>query len=81
GRVVTDVALDDGSRGLVAVERGSLDERLIDTAVTFFTDGDLDFAYVSRPADATLDPDVIAYQVDDGERSGIYLVALGEGGG
>ncbi|MCB9567415.1 MAG: hypothetical protein H6710_09450 [Myxococcales bacterium] len=81
GRVVTDVALDDGSRGLVVVERGSLDERLIDTAVTFFTDGDLDFAYVSRPADATLDPDVIAYQVDDGERSGIYLVALGEGGG
>ncbi|MCA9658545.1 MAG: hypothetical protein KC486_09385 [Myxococcales bacterium] len=84
GRVVTDVPLVDGTTALVVVDRGSLDERLIDTEVVLYTDGVTDNPAVpsveTTPSSArALDPDVLAYQVIDGERSGLYLIDLSAG--
>ncbi|MEZ4385830.1 MAG: hypothetical protein R3A79_31215 [Nannocystaceae bacterium] len=72
GRVVTRVDVDqdqdqDPIGDLVVVDRGTLAERLIDThVVTLWVEGA-----------ETLPADVVAYQVRDGERSGLYLVNLG----
>lgn len=66
--MVTRVDVDqEGIGDLVVVDRGTLAERLIDThVVTLWVEG----------AEA-LPADVVAYQVRDGERSGLYLVNLG----
>ncbi|MEZ4383764.1 MAG: hypothetical protein R3A79_20700 [Nannocystaceae bacterium] len=84
GRVVTDVPLVDGTTALVVVDREGLDERLIDTEVALYTDGVTDNPAVrsveTTPSPArTLDPDVLAYVVDDGPRSGLYLIDLSAG--
>ncbi|MCB9567500.1 MAG: hypothetical protein H6710_09880 [Myxococcales bacterium] len=69
GRVVTVAEADDAGLGdLVVVERGTLREHRVDTEVR---------AYPRALAAAgALEPDVIAYQVVDGDRSGIYLADL-----
>jgi hypothetical protein len=69
GRVVTRVSVGRGElQALVVVDRGTLVERLIDTHVV----------RLWSEAAEVLPPDVVAYQVDDGERSGLYLVNLGD---
>ncbi|MCB9567501.1 MAG: hypothetical protein H6710_09885 [Myxococcales bacterium] len=64
GRVVTMVEESD----LVVVERGTLREHLIDHGVLEMSGG---------AAMVEVEPDLIAYQVVDGERRGIYLADLG----
>ena len=68
GRVVTLVYGGDEGGDLVVVDRDTLDEHVIDTAV-----GQLWVAGADL-----LPPDIVAYTVRDGERSGLYLVNLGD---
>lgn len=69
GRVLTIVYNEEDPSELVVVDRGSLNERLVDTHVRMLW---------SRGIGADADTDVFAYQVSEGERSGIYLVNLGD---
>ncbi|MCB9706319.1 MAG: hypothetical protein H6711_31025 [Myxococcales bacterium] len=69
GRVVTLVNVGDGFRGdLVVVDPATLHEHRIDGPVFAFNDG--------QSVAGALDPGLVAYQVIDGERSGVYLINL-----
>lgn len=69
GRVVTLVNVGDDGRGdLVVVDRATLHEHRIDGPVFAFN--------TYQAVDGALDPGVVAYQVIDGERTGVYLSNL-----
>ncbi len=68
GRVVTLVNVDEDGGDLVVVDRDTLDEHIIDTAVEQLWVAGADL----------LPSDIIAYKVRDAERCGLYLVNLGD---
>lgn len=69
GRVVTLVNVDEDGRGdLVVVDRVTLHEHRIDGPVFAFN--------TYQAVDGALEPGVVAYQVIDGERTGVYVVNL-----
>ncbi|MEZ4448682.1 MAG: hypothetical protein R3B09_04315 [Nannocystaceae bacterium] len=71
GRRVTPVDVDDAWLGtLVVVDPATLEEERIDAPVFNYTS--------TQAAEAALDPQVIAYQVVDGDRTGLYLLRLAE---
>lgn len=68
-RIVTPVAVDSEWLGaLVLIDPDTLDERRIDASVFNFTG--------RAAALGALEPDVIAYQVVEGARTGVYLLNL-----
>lgn len=69
GRVVTLVNVGEDGRGdLVVVGRETLHEHRIDGPVFAFN--------TYQAVDGALEPGVVAYQVIDGERTGVYLINL-----
>ncbi|MBK8261095.1 MAG: hypothetical protein IPK80_07115 [Nannocystis sp.] len=69
GRIVTPVGVNaDWIGELVVVDPATLDERRIDGPVFNFTGRQAVFG--------SIEPDVLVYQVVDGERTGVYLVRL-----
>ncbi|MEZ4447880.1 MAG: hypothetical protein R3B09_00285 [Nannocystaceae bacterium] len=69
GRIVTPVGVDVGWIGeLIVVDPATLDERRIDGPVFDFTG--------RQAVVGAIEPDVLVYQVVDGDRTGVYLVRL-----